>query len=134
MDKYADEAKRRWGDTEAYRQSQERVGKMSKKDWEEINKEREELMKELAARMDEEPGSEAVQKLIGRHYEHLRRFYEPSLEIYRELAEMYVEDPRFAAHFDGYRVGLAGFMREAIGVFCGKGEKLNEVLKKGKNR
>jgi DNA-binding transcriptional MerR regulator len=83
MNKYAEEAKQRWGHTEAYRQSQERTKKYTKEDWARIAKENDDLMKEIVAVSDHNPASPEVQKLMSRHYDGLRRFYEPALEMYR---------------------------------------------------
>ena len=115
---YAAEAKARWGNTDAYKQSQERVKKMSKEQFERIGKEGDELQKEIVANMDKGPNSPAVQKLIAKHYDNLRYFYEPNLELYRGLADMYVSDPRFAAHFEKYHPDLPAFMRDAMHAFC----------------
>jgi hypothetical protein len=38
MDKYKAEAKQRWGDTAAYKQSQDRVKKLTKADWQKIGR------------------------------------------------------------------------------------------------
>ncbi len=118
MDAYAKEAKERWGHTEAYRQSAERVKKLGKDDWKRIKDDGERLMKEIAARRTEDPASPAVQALIARHYDALRTFYEPNVEMYRGLADMYVADPRFAAYYEKYAPGLATFMRDAMHAFC----------------
>ncbi len=117
-EKYAAEAKERWGHTEAYRQSMERVKKMTKEDWARISKESDDLMRELVESMPDGIGSDKVQSLIGRHYASLRNFYEPNLEMYRGLGEMYVADQRFAAYYEKYAPGLAIFMREAIARYC----------------
>ncbi len=116
--KYAKEAKERWGNTEAYKQSQEKVKKMSKEDMFTMKKNGDELMKEIVANMNKGPESRDVQKLIDRHYNNLRTFYEPNIEMYRGLAQMYVDDPRFTAYFEKYAKGLAVFMRDAMYVYC----------------
>lgn len=117
-DKYAAEARERWGNTEAYKQSQERAKRMSKEDWARIAKEGDDLMKEFAASMGDGAGSDKVQGLVQRHYDALRNFYEPNLEMYRGLGEMYVADSRFSAYYEKYAPGLAVFMQEAISKFC----------------
>ncbi|HRH93561.1 MAG TPA: TipAS antibiotic-recognition domain-containing protein [Candidatus Peribacteria bacterium] len=117
-DPYADEARRRWGHTDAYRQSQERVKKLSKDDFARIGRESEELTRQLAELSGCDPADPAVQALIARHYAGLRHFYEPNLELYRGLADMYVADERFAVHYDKYKPGLALFMRDAMHAFC----------------
>jgi len=118
MEQYAEEAKARWGHTEAYKESQKRFEKMSKDDLANIQKEGDALMKELVAHMNEGAGSNKIQELIGKHFNNLRHFYEPSLEMYRGLANMYVEDKRFAAYYEKYAKGLAEFMREAMIAYC----------------
>ncbi|MFA6520861.1 MAG: TipAS antibiotic-recognition domain-containing protein [Candidatus Gracilibacteria bacterium] len=122
-DLHADEAKKRWGGTEAYKQSEQRIKKMTEADFARIQKESDDLMKEIVAHMSEGAASAKIQELINRHFENLRHFYEPNLELYRGLANMYVEDARFAAYFEKYAKGLAAFMREAMVVYCDGKEK-----------
>lgn len=122
-DKYAKEARERWGHTDAYKQSQERVKKMTKEDWARISKESDEIMKGMLANMSKGADSSEVQVLIGRHYDSLRNFYEPNVQMYRGLGEMYVADPRFAAHYEKYAPGMAAFMCQAIAHFCDSKEK-----------
>jgi MerR family transcriptional regulator, thiopeptide resistance regulator len=118
MEKYAKEAKERWGHTDEYKQSTERVNKMSKDDMARIQAESDALMKEIASRMSEGSQSKMIQELIDKHYDNLKHFYEPSLELYRGLADMYVSDKRFSAYFDKYATGLAQFMHDAMIIFC----------------
>lgn len=115
---YTKEAKARWGNTDAYKQSQEQVKKMSKEQFEQIGKEGDELQKKIVANMDKGPGSPIIQALIAKHYDNLRHFYEPNLELYRGLADGYVSDPRFAAHFKKYHPDLPEFMRDAMHAYC----------------
>ena len=118
MKKFSEEAKQRWGNTEAYKQSTARVAKMSKDDTAAIQKENNELMKEIAANMAKGPQSPEIQKLIAQHYNNLRHFYEPNLEMYRGLGQMYVNDERFGKYFEKYAPDLARFMRDAIANYC----------------
>lgn len=115
---YAEEAKERWGNTDAYRQSQERVSKMTKADFEKIKDDADILMKKIVAVSDRDPADADVQALIAEHYNALRLFYEPNTEMYRGLADMYVADPRFSAYYDAYKPGLAVFMRSAMHAYC----------------
>jgi len=119
-DPYAEEAKQRWGDTDAYKQSQERVKKFTKDDWAQVGKEADDMNKKLAAlaEANTDPASPEVQEEIAKHYQWLRHFYEPSLEMYRGLGSMYADDPRFAANYDKYRPGLAAYMRDAMHAYC----------------
>lgn len=117
-DAMAKEAKERWGNTEAYKQSQERYGKLTKEEKLRIKEAGEELLKKIVTHMNKGAASPEVQKLIAEHYAGLRTFYEPSIELYRGLADMYVSDPRFAAYFEKYHKDLPGFMKEAMQVYC----------------
>ena len=76
------------------------------------------LLKKIATLMPQGADDKQVQSLITEHYNNLRHFYEPNLEMYRGLGEMYVADQRFASYFENIAPGLAAFMREAITIFC----------------
>lgn len=114
MNQYAEEAKQRWGHTDAYKQSAERVAKMTKADMDLIGKKNDELMRKIAESMANGSKNAATQELIAEHYEGLRNFYEPNPAMYRGLAEMYVSDNRFTDYYEKYAIGLAQFMREAM--------------------
>lgn len=119
---YGDEAEARWGHTEAHRQSVNRYGRLSAVEKQAIGRAGQELLKELASHMQEPPESEIVQGLIARHYEGLRVFYDPSIQLYRGLAEMYVSDSRFIRYFDSVSPGLAPFLRQAMLAYCERHE------------
>ncbi len=123
MNQYKAEAKARWGNTDAWKQSQERTKNWTKEDYARIQAEGESLMREIAANMGKGATSGDVQKLIGKHYRALRTFYEPNLEMYRGLADMYVADPRFAAYFQKFDKDLPEFMQSAMYVYCEQNKK-----------
>lgn len=118
VNEYADEAKKRWGHTDAWKQSQERTRDWTKADYAKLKADADKWMKNFAAQMGHGPKSEAAQKLIDEHYNALRTFYEPNLEMYRGLADMYVADERFKAYYEKYAAGLAEFMRTAMHEYC----------------
>ena len=118
MNQYAEEAKQRWGNTEAYKQSQERYAKMSKEDIQKFKEDGEKWCAKMATMMDLDPAGAEVQEMIAGHYNALRVWYEPNLKMYRGLADMYVDDARFTAYYDKHAVGLAKFMREAMHAYC----------------
>lgn len=117
------EAEERWGNTGAWRQSQERTKHWTKADYDRIKREGREFVKVLAAAMDRDPGSAEVQALVAQHRAGINVFYDCTNEIYAGLAEMYVADPRFAKYYDQERTGLAAFMREAMLISLGKQEE-----------
>jgi MerR family transcriptional regulator, thiopeptide resistance regulator len=112
---YAEEAEQRWGDTEAYRQSQRRVASYTKEDWQQIKAE-EEVRANLAAAFAAglAPDSDEALAAAEAHRQHITRwFYDCSYDIHRGLTDMYVNDDRFRAHYDALAPGLAQFIREA---------------------
>ncbi len=127
MDKYTEEARQRWGHTDAFKQSQQRVKKMGKAGLAKVLKESGELTQAIAAAMKSGlyPKSEVVQQLIARHYDGLRAFYEPNLEMYKGLAIMYVDDPRFKANYENVAAGLAEFMRDGMLYFAEMNKEKN---------
>ncbi len=123
MNQYKEEAKARWGNTDAWKQSQERTKNWTKEDYARVRAGGESLMHEIAANMNKGATSKDVQNLIDKHYNALRTFYEPNLELYRGLADMYVADPRFAAYFQKFHKNLPEFMQGAMHVYCEQNKK-----------
>lgn len=119
---YADEVKQKWGNTEAYKQSMERASRMTKADYEKYKQDSDAFMKRVAATMDKGATSPEFQALIAEHFQSLSTWYEPNFEMYRGLAEMYVEDPRFTAYYENYREGLAKVFSEAMRFFVEENE------------
>lgn len=120
---YQDEVKKRWGNTDAYKQSMARVSKLSKADMAKLKEDGKKFVRELAANMDKAPDSPEAQALIQKHYESIQFFYDCPIAMYRNLGEMYVNDPRFTAYYDKERPGLAVWVRDAIRAYCDIREK-----------
>jgi len=116
--KYQAEAKLRWGNTDAYKESMAKVKKMTKAEMEKMKEDGRIFTRKLADSMDKGIGDKEVQALIAEHYKGIQFFYDCPLEMYRNLGRMYVNDRRFTAYYDKFRPGLAVFMRDAIDVFC----------------
>lgn len=113
---YKEEAKQRWGQTDAWKQSQERTKHWTKKDYQRIAERNDAWAKSMATLFRSGAGidSNEVQSMIEEHYEGLRTFYDPSYEMYRGLGQLYVDDARFTAFYDKYKKGLALFVRDAM--------------------
>jgi DNA-binding transcriptional MerR regulator len=113
------EAKDRWGGTEAYAQSQRRVANMSKEEWAMVKAEGEAIDEAVAQAMRDgaKPESAIAQAAMARKYEHLRHFYEPSMEMFAGLGRMYVENERFKARYEAMAPGLADYLRRAMDAF-----------------
>lgn len=112
-----DEARQRWGGTDAYREAARRTGRYSKEDWACIHAEEAELLRALAAQLAQgtPANDDAVTELAERHRLHIDRWYYPCAPgMHVGLAEMYVADERFAAHFEAHGAGLTAYLAEAI--------------------
>jgi DNA-binding transcriptional MerR regulator len=115
---YEDEARERWGKTDAYQESARRTRQYGKAEWEAIKNESEaiyarlgQLMRQGAAASDP-----AVQAAVEDHRLHIDRWFYPcSRRMHQGLGEMYVADPRFTANLDKKAgEGFARFLRDAI--------------------
>ncbi len=70
--------------------------------------------------MPQGAASPQVQALLAKWHQHLRYFYEPSLEILVGLGEMYDDDPAFHANFAAMHPDLPGFLKQAIRIYVGE--------------
>lgn len=116
---YAKETEERWGNTLAYKQSKDRVSKMSKEELKSVLRKHGEIAQELAVCMKEGVGitSSKVQSLVKKHYDGLSSFYDPNPEIYLGLANVYVDDQRFAKNYEDIEPGLAKYFSDSMKVF-----------------
>lgn len=118
-EKYKEETERKYGKTDAYKESKEKTSKYSKNDWENIMGEAESIYVELSKLMDKEPSDEQVQLLVEKWRNHItENFYNCTIEIFRGLALMYVADERFTKNIDKYGEGLAQFLSDAMNIYC----------------
>ena len=99
-------------------ESERRVHKMSKAQWQAVKDEGDEVTRGLADLMDRDPGDREVQALIARHYAWIEQFYPASAELYRGLGQLYVTHPEFRATYDRYRPNLADFMAAAMNHYA----------------
>jgi MerR family transcriptional regulator, thiopeptide resistance regulator len=109
---YAEEVERRWGETEAYKESQRRVSSYTKEDWQRLKAEEEEIRARLAAALDAglAPESEEAMSAAEAHREYISRwFYECGYE-------------RFRSNYDSQAPGLAAFIRDAARANAGRAE------------
>jgi MerR family transcriptional regulator, thiopeptide resistance regulator len=114
---YDDAVRERWGETEAFRQSNSRVSSYGKDDWLRIRAEAEEIAARQAGLFSAGVPAGAVEAMdaVEAHRQHITRwFYDCGPEMHRGLGEMYVTDPRFTAHYEGQVPGLAAWVRDAI--------------------
>ena len=115
-DDYETEAQERWGDTEAWKQSQARTAQFSKQDWLRVKQEGDDLNRRLAAAMTAgaAPDGEEAMDLAEAHHRSIEVFYECPYAMHRGLGDMYVADERFTRTYDDVAPGLARWLRDAI--------------------
>jgi MerR family transcriptional regulator, thiopeptide resistance regulator len=116
--RYTEEARQQWGNTEAFRQSQKRWSSYSKEKRQQIMEEGNQIYRDILAAMPLGPSSPQVQAGVARWHQHLRYFYEPSIEMLLGLADLYNDSPDFAANFARIHPQLAEFMRQAVKIYC----------------
>jgi DNA-binding transcriptional MerR regulator len=117
---YEEEVKERWGQTPQYAESQRKWAGYSKDQKEAIKAEGGRLtMRMIATDPNTMPEDPDVQAAIGEYHAYINKyFYTCDVEFLRGLADMWVEDPRFAVNYERVREGGAAFVREAVHIFC----------------
>lgn len=114
---YEEEAKQRWGHTDAYKESTRRVKQYSKADWDRYKQEVQAVAERIVERMraGAPPTDEAVQAAVEEHRLLIDRWFYPcSVEMHKNLGKLYVDDPRFTANLDKAAPGYAQYLSEAI--------------------
>lgn len=118
IDQYKEEAKQRWGNTEAYKQSMERTKHWTKEDYKKAAVQWKEFGKKLGDTMDKGYDSPEFQALIAKQHESINAFYDCSIDMFRALGQMYNADPRFRKTYEDIKPGLAECMEKAINYYC----------------
>jgi|TARA_B110000503_G_scaffold143762_1_gene248187 hypothetical protein len=117
MSEYEREVEQRWGDAGEFRQWQTKTSKYSQADF-------------AAAKVDQEAAtelfvylfgnsisvsSEKAQEAVIAHRAAISKwFYECTVEMQKNLALLYIQDPRFKKYYDGRVAGLAQYVHNAI--------------------
>ena len=121
IEEHKQEARERWGHTKAYRESEEKTAHYSKADWKKIFAESGDIYGRVAELMiaGKDPGDSEVQAQAGQWFDHITtNFYSCTPEIFRGLAQGYVEDARFTANIDKVEPGLAAFLSRAMRIYA----------------
>ena len=114
---HEEEARERWGGTEAFAQSARRTSNYTKADWAAIDAEISAIYEEFMSlkRQGIETAAPEASEVVAKHRGHISRwFYDCSPEIHAGLGQMYVADERFAENIDKAGEGLARYMADAI--------------------
>lgn len=114
---YEEEAKQRWGSTEAYAESRRRMKDYSKDDLAGMKAELDGIMAKVAAAKvaGSAADSQEAMDLAEAHRLHIDRWFYPcSHGMHAGLGDMYVADARFTENLDKHGDGTAAFLRDAI--------------------
>ena len=115
--RYRQEARER-SDPALVKESERRIRKLSKAQWEGLKREGEEVTRLIAGLMDKPPDNPEIQILVGRHHAWIEHFYPCSAERYRGLGQLYAEHAEFRAFYEKHRPGLADFMSAAMNHYA----------------
>lgn len=118
---YETEARSRWGNTDAYREHEQKTKNYTKEKWTEANDGLLAIFAEFAtakasgARAD----SAEAQALVVKLQAHItENYYTCTDEILAGLGKIYAADERFKNNIDKYGEGTAEFAAEAIEAYC----------------
>ena len=121
MFEYNYEARSRWGNTDAYREHEQKTKNYTKENWAEANDGLMAIFAEFAACKDSgvSADSDEAQALVAKLQAHITaNYYACTDEILVGLGKMYVCDERFKKNIDKYSDGTAEFVSEAIAEYC----------------
>ncbi|MEV0729615.1 MerR family transcriptional regulator [Polymorphospora sp. NPDC050346] len=110
------EARERWGETGQWAQYAERAAGRTADDWRSITTDVEALNADLAAarRAGVRPGSDEANALAERHRASIGVYFDCTHSMHVCLGRRYTTEPGFAAYYDGFEPGLAGWLRDVI--------------------
>ena len=128
IEEYQGEAEERWGDTDAWKESQRRTKNYTKADWVAIKAESDQIQEHLAQVFKGGAASDSTEAMdaVEAHRAHMNRwFMTVSPRFHRCLGDMYVSDPRYTATYDeGFEApGFAQWVRDAIYASSDRAER-----------
>ena len=117
---YSKESIDRWGDTDAYREHEQKTKSYTKEKWAEANDGLMAIFAEVAASKDSGASADSneAQALVAKLQAHITaNYYTCTDEILAGLGKMYVADERFKKNIDKYGEGTAEFAAEGIRIY-----------------
>ena len=121
MANHETEARLRWGNTNAYREHEQKTKNYTKEKWAEANNGLMAIFAEFAAckASGASADSAEAQVLVKKFQAHITaNYYTCTDEILEGLGKMYTSDERFKKNIDKSSVGTAKFASEAIETYC----------------
>ena len=124
LKEYAEEVKAQWGQTEAFKEFEEKSKGKTAGEYEDLTKEFMSLFAEFGQQKEKELelDSKEVQAQVKKLQEYItEHFYTCSLEIFSSLGQMYVNDERMTRNIEkAGGEGTAQFVSEAIKLYTHK--------------
>jgi len=120
MTNYETEARSRWGNTDAYREHEQKTKNYAKEKWAEANEGLLAIFAEFAACKNRGMSSDSDEALalVNNLQSHItENYYTCTDEILAGLGKMYVADERFKKNIDKYGEGTAEFAADAIAAY-----------------
>ena len=117
MKNYENEARSRWGNTDAYREHEQKTKNYTKEKWADTNGGMMAIFAEFAMCKNSGVSADSAkaQALVAKLQAHITtHYYTCTDEILAGLGKMYVADERFKKNIDKYGEGTAEFAAEAI--------------------
>ena len=123
MKNYENEARSRWGATDAYREYEQKTKNYTKEKWTEANDVMMAIFAEFAALKNRGATADSAeaQALVTKLQAHItENYYTCTDEILSGLGKMYVADERFKKNIDKCGDGTAEFVSEGIRIYVEK--------------
>jgi hypothetical protein len=117
IEKYREEVRQRWGE-KTLKNIEDRVGKMGKVKFAEVQAEGDKIFRKIADNMAKGAASKIVQAEVAKWRQWLENFNHYSAEAVLGLGRVYSQDPKFAKTCEKYDKGLPVFLTEAIEYYC----------------
>jgi DNA-binding transcriptional MerR regulator len=121
--RYEEEARQRWGGTEAFAETERRTKQYTRDDWQAIKAEQGEVYKTAfaALKAGKAASSDEAMNIAERHRLSIDRWFYPcSHRMHQGLASMYESDDRFRQSIDTYGEGLTTYLADAIRANAGR--------------
>ena len=120
MNDYKIESRSRWGDTDAYREHEQKTKNYTKEKWAEANDGMMAIFAEFAACEDSGASADSAeaQTLVAKLQAHITaNYYTCTDETLAGLGKMYACDERFKKNIDKCGEGTAEFAAEGIRIY-----------------
>jgi len=115
--KYDSEAQQKWGESAPFIESQKRMNSYSDQDIKRMQSEEQawlERLKECFLQKND-PTSQTAMNIAEQHRHYIEQWFYPcSKDFHQKLGKLYIDDERFADHYNKHSEGLATYLKASI--------------------